>query len=148
MSVSTYEIASETILHNCLSEIAKRSETQKLRVRIDEKKHPKSDRQLGYVWACAYPTIKGFLDHNTGQSFNIDNEIHPYHTEVFADDKTQSLRRELDLGAGPKIISTRMSRWNAKPMGDYINWLLPFYAERGLFIPEPDPYWKSRGIKN
>ena len=146
---STYIIRNDEIERNCLVEIQTRAAgTGELRVRIDEKPHPKSMRQLGYVWNCLYPYLQQMFESQTGQRFDIDKAIHPYHVELYNTHKASEISEVIDLplGYGPKIVTSAMSSWNAGPMASYIDWLLWFYANRGVSLPEADPFWKQRGI--
>ena len=58
------------------------------------------------------------------------------------------LRKALDMGMGPRVVSRQMSKFNSSQMSWYIEWLLKTYAERGLYIPDADPFYRERGLIN
>lgn len=121
-----------------------------VRVRIDTKPHPKSERQLGYVWSCLYPYLQKLFEHETHEKISLD-DIHQFHIELFNERNADSISKVVNIGflsVGPRIIKSSMSSWGASSMSLYIEWLLRFYALRNIELPEADRYWKERGVKH
>ena len=115
-------------------------------MRIDEVEVTKSARQLGYVWGAAYPCIKKYIHDTTDNKFDIGSIIHPYNVEAHNKDNAISISKTIDLGLGDFTIRRSMSGWGVRSMNAYIDWLLMTYADRfGLYIPEPDKWWRERG---
>ena len=141
-NISTRILLNDHILNCCLDEISTRySKGQKIRVRVDEKPMAKGMRQLGYVWACIYPFLQGVYQRSTGERYDIDAVLHPYHVELFLKQTDSEISSLVDIGHGEHLIQIGMSSWKAGPMSSYIDWILRFYAVRGIYIPEADQYW-------
>lgn len=147
--ISTYIIRDEFKQKNCITEITARSNlVDNIRVRIDENPHPKSERQLGYVWACIYPFLQGVYQRTTGNKYDIDTMLHPYHVELFLKEASDELNQQVDMGHGSVIVRVGMRNWKAGHMSSFIEWILRFYAVRGIYIPEANQYWNARGVRH
>lgn len=103
-------------------------------VEVREYKAKRSDAQNRYLFGCIYPTIlrdggeamRGWTAADLHEFFLIDHfgsEVH----ELFGKKRLKPLRR-----------SSRLSKME---FADYIDHIQRFMAERGVFIPDPDPEW-------
>ena len=139
-------LLNDQIKQNCFTEIERRYGTvEPLIVSIDKRRQKTTVKQRGYVFGCAYSMIQAYLLENTGQRFNVQHMLHPYHVDWFSDSSTREVSSVVDMGGGERKVQTRMSQWNPAVMNDYIPWLQYTYAPRGLYIPDPDKFWKFRG---
>lgn len=151
MKVETYILLTDHIWKQAVASIKHLiSVGAEVRIRIDTKPHGKSARQLGYVWSCLYPCLQQIFEHKTHVKISID-DIHQFHVELFNEQNAKTISKVVDvefLSVGPRIIKSSMSSWGAGEMSLYIEWLLRFYAMRSIELPEADPFWNQRGVRN
>ena len=90
----------------------------------------KTAEQLGYYYGSWVPAIRDYLEETCGGQYNID-DIDGLMKKKLLDE------RVVQIGDEVHLLPPSIAKLSVKEMSRYLDRVGQYWAERGLYLPEP-----------
>lgn len=119
----------------CLKAVQAIRQQPLIEVIIKQYKSNRSEAQNNYLWGLVYPMIKIHVYENRNIEYSKD-EIHAWAKNEFASSEPKFV-------FGKFVVCDSTKNMNTKEFMDYVTKIQAYFAEQGLYIPDPNEELKN-----